>query len=496
MRPRISATTIFFCSASAVLAVSLGGCASAPARQVPDVRFVAPQQWSAAATVAGLPPRTWWQEFKDAELDAAIAEALINNYDLAAAAARLDQALARARIVGADLYPQAQAGFGAARSKRNFVGFDAISQASEPVSSTTNAFDLSLDVTWELDVWGRIRSATSGALADTQAALMNREAAELSLAARTAKAWFAVIEAREQVALAERTVASYDSTTGNVRARYERGVAPALDLRLSLTELSGAKALVERRRQELDSAVRTLEVLLGRYPDRSLEPTTDLPVPSGSVPAGLPVELLVRRPDLIAAERALAAAGARVSEARAALFPRLALTASGGTASEEVDNLLDGDFSIWSIAGNFAQPILQGGRLRAGVDLAVAEQAEAGALYAQEALDAYAEVETFLAAEGYLTDRERELAAAAEQAHAALALANERYAAGLEDYVTVLASQRNTLNADSEHLAVRRARLEARVDLYLALGGGFEGAELLEEYRDEVANSPGKGAES
>ncbi len=485
--------------------VLLSACASAPPVRITELGFVAPDTWSATDAREGLPPTDWWREFGDPGLDDLIAEAIAGNYDLVAAAARLEQALVRAKIIGADLYPQADLGFGGSRTKRNFVGFGALAgdgggAGTTVLASTTNSFSLSLDVAWELDVWGRIRSATSGALADAQAALMNRQAAELSLAGQTAKSWFSVIEAREQLALAERTVASYESTTSNVRARYERGVAPALDLRLSLTELSVAYALVQRRARELDASVRTLEVLLGRYPAHRLEATTDLPRPRGAVPAGLPVELLVRRPDLIAAERSLAASGARVREARAALFPRLALTASGGTASEQVDNLIDGDFSVWSVAGNFAQPILQGGRLRAGVDLAVAEQAEAGAVYAGAALQAYAEVETFLAAEGYLAAREEALAEAAGQARAALDLATERYQAGLEDYVTILASQRNALNADSEHLAVRRARLETRVDLYLSLGGGFEGADLIEQYDDDdgdgVAETPGKGAES
>jgi outer membrane protein TolC len=207
-----------------------------------------------------------------------------------------------------------------------------------------------------------------------------------------------------------------------------------------------------------------------------------LPAPRGVVPAGLPVELLTRRPDLVMAERRLAAAGARVSEARAALFPRIALTGSSGRASEEIEDLLDSAFGVWSIAGNLAQPIFQGGALRAAVDLASAEQVEAAAAYAGAALQSYKEVETLLAAESLLSEREKHLAAAAEQSRAALALATQRYTTGLESYVTLLASQRNLLTAESEHIAVRRARLDARVDLYLALGGGFDASALLDSY--------------
>lgn len=481
---------------AALLVVGASACAAAPQPQAADFSFAIPQQWVGAGETQGHPSQQWWREFGDAELERAILEALAHNYDLAAAAARMEQAGVRARIAGAALSPTLEASLASARSKRNFLGFGAFSPGGGIVSSTTNAFDLSFNVAWEIDLWGRIRAGTAAALADAEAARLNREAAELSLAAETAKAWFAAIEAREQLELARETVSSYESTTRNVRARYQRGVSPALDLRLALTELAGAEALVERRSQELDRALRLLETVLGRYPARALEPKRDLPSPKGRVPAGLPAELLVRRPDLVAAERGLAAAGARVAEARAALFPRLALTASGGTASEDIADLLDRSFSVWSLAGNLAQPLLEGGRLRAGVDLARAEQAEAAALYAAAALEAYREVETFLAAESYLADREQQLGVAAEQARAALRLANERYSAGLERYVTVLASQRNVLIAESDHIAVRRARLQTRVDLYLALGGGFEGARLLDQARYTQADGQASGASS
>jgi len=481
---------------AALLCVGAAACAASPPRTETDFGFSVPQHWSGAEAPGGRSSRQWWREFEDAELELAILEALAHNYDLAAAAARMEQAGLRARIAGAALSPQFEASLAGSRTKRNFLGFGGFTPGGGILSSTSNAFGLSLNVAWEIDLWGRIRAGTAAALADAEAAMLQREAAELSLAAETAKSWFAAIEAREQLELARETVASYESTTRNVRARYQRGVSPALDLRLALTELAGAKALVERRSQEFDGALRVLEIVLGRYPSRTLEPALDLPRPKGSVPSGLPAQLLVRRPDVVAAERSLAASGARVAEARAALFPRLALTASSGTAAEDIADLLKRSLSVWSLAGNLAQPIFEGGRLRAGVDLARAEQVEAAALYASAALEAYREVETFLAAESYLANREQQLGVAAEQARAALRLANERYSSGLEQYVTVLASQRNVLRAESDHIAVRRDRLETRVDLYLALGGGFEGSELLDQASAATSDVPDQGASS
>jgi outer membrane protein TolC len=191
------------------------------------------------------------------------------------------------------------------------------------------------------------------------------------------------------------------------------------------------------------------------------------------VPAGVPAALLVRRPDLAAAERRLAAAGRDVESAEAARLPRISLTGSAGRQSQELEDLLDNDFTVWSLAAGLVQPIVQGGRLAAAVDLAEARRAEALAAWRAAALAAFAEVEQALAAEGFLAERVAALEEASEQAAAALALALDRWQAGLADYLTVLESERQALDARVQLLAARRERLEARVDLHLALGGGF-----------------------
>jgi len=462
----------------------------------PQLAFDVPAAWTAVRAAVGTTPQDWWHEFDDPALDLAIAEALASNYDLALAAATLERAQAQARIVGADLSPQIDASFGGSRTKQNFIGFDFVDAggsgggsgggSSTVLSSTSNRFGLSVDVSWEIDLWGRIRSQTSAAMGSVQASAADQQAARLSIAGQTAKAWFAAVEAREQLTLAEETVRSYRVTTRQVEARYERGVRPALDLRLALTELAGAEALVAQRKQTLDATIRQLEILLGRYPSRALEPGSDLPRPVGEVPGALPAELVSRRPDLVAAERELAASGARVDAARAALYPRLALTSSTGTAADKISDLLKSDFGIWSVAGNLVQPLLQGGRLLAAVDLAKAEQRQALASYASAVLDAYGEVETFLAAEDTLRAQAAHLKMASEQSLAARDLADLRYLSGLDDYVTVLAAQRNALTAESSYIAVRNQRVQNRIDLYLALGGGFEAGEMLEQYRSET----------
>ena len=412
-------------------------------------------------------------------MNTAIESALQRNYDLQAAASRLEQAEAQARIAGADLQPQAQVGLVAARRKQNFIGFP-IPGDGVPSSTSTN-LGVSLDLSWEVDLWGRLGARASATLADYQLTAADFHGARLSIAGQTAKAWFTTAAAQQQIRLAEQTVESFRNSTDQVRSRFLSGIRPPLDLRLSLANLAGAEALLELRREQHDRAVRQLEVLLGRYPERTITAPEQFPETPPAIPAGLPSELIARRPDLVAAERRLAAADQRWLAARRDLYPRLSITTSDGTASRKLAELVDGSFGVWSLVGNLVQPIFQGGRLRANVDRTESVSHEALAAYAATALRAYAEVESTLAAETILAERERYLTDAAQQSRAAERLAEDRYRRGLSDYITVLESQRRALNAESELIDARRVRLENRVALYLALGGGFDRSEISPE---------------
>jgi NodT family efflux transporter outer membrane factor (OMF) lipoprotein len=290
---------------------------------------------------------------------------------------------------------------------------------------------------------------------------------------QTAKAWFAAVEAARQVQLAEATLENYRTTNDQVHSRYRLGLRPSLDVRLSESNVADAEALLFLRKNQLQSIKRQLETLIGRYPSAKIELSTSLSPELKSVPSGIPADIVKNRPDLIAAEKRLASSYARVIESKRALYPRLSLTASGGTSTNELKNLLNGDFSVWNLVGNLLQPIFQGGRLRAGVDLAQARELETLALYAQNVLNAYSEVETALEAEGLLAEREKALQTAVDQAMAARNLAQIRYSRGLTDLIEVLESQRQAFLSQSQLLIVRRQRLDNRIDLYLALGGDF-----------------------
>jgi multidrug efflux system outer membrane protein len=461
-------------------------CVSAPARRQPDVGVDVPENWTAGPNRSGTVARDWWTAFEDPALDSIVLEALENNYDIQAAAARVEAAAAVARISGADLYPTLDFDATGLRRKQNFVGLPI--PGEDIPSATFSSYGLSVSTFWEIDLWGRIRSGASASLADFQASQALLDGVGLSVAGQVAKAWFNIGEARRQVALSEDTVDAFRRSAERVGARWERGLRPSLDYRLALANLAGAEAELEARRDVLQVATRRLEILLGRYPEDAVAGSDDLPPPPGELPPGLPATLVSRRPDLMVAERRLAASDARVAEAKASLYPRLALTASGGTSTQELSDLLSGEFGVWSLAANLFQPIFQGGRLRANVRLKRANADEATALYVQDVLRAYGEVESILASNELLMREERSLAMAADQSHAAQRLAEDRYAQGLETITTVLDAQRRALVAESSHLRVRRLRLDNRVDLYLALGGGFDAADLLETDSDGGAS--------
>ena len=456
------------------IAVLCTSCATTPPYTPPVLEIVTPESWTTSADAGAAPDFAWWNDFGDTGLGDVVRTALEQNYDLRAAAARLEEAAADSRIAAADLRPTVQVGLNGSRRKQNFIGFPIPGGENRVLSTVFTNYGVSVDTTWEADLWGRLRSGAQAALADLQSRAADLRGAQLSIAGQTVKTWFAIAEARQQLRLAEATVDSFSISSGQVRERFEEGLRPSLDVRLALSNLASAEALREQRRQQLDVTVRQLEVLLGRYASGTLPTPSTLPDTPPAIPGGLPAELVSRRPDLVAAERRIASARQRLNVARAELYPRLSLTGNTGTATSALTDLIDGNFGVWSLVGSLLQPVFQGGRLRAGIDRAEARAAEELAVYANTALQAFAEVETALAAEEFLDERERYLETAAEQSRAAESLADDRYRTGLDDYITVLNSQRLALQAEGDLIAARRQRLENRVDLYLALGGGFD----------------------
>lgn len=449
-----------------VLSLAFLGCASSPeerARSAIDT----PEKW----TVEDLDSTTteaWLDDFNDPSLEALVDEALANNPDLRAVAARFAQTVAEARINGADRLPSANLGLGAARQKVNTIGPQSIS------TTRFENYDLNLNLSWEVDLWGKLNDRNSAALARVDASAADLRNAELSLAAQVVKGWFNYVEAEAQFQLAEDTAESWQENLQALESRFSRGLSDGLDLRRIRTQTAGAEAQVETTRRTRDAIARSLETLLGRYPSASIDRESELPPLPAPVPVGLPADLLTRRPDLIAAERQLAASDKELSASRKELLPSISLTASGGTNTQEFDDILDSDFSVWTLAGNLAQPVFQGGRIRAGIDRSKALRIQAAENYRETALRAFREVETTLAAEVYLQIEYEKLRIAADEAVAAEELAWARYRNGTSDFLNALDSQRTATTALGRLLTLRNFLLQNRVDLYLALGGPFE----------------------
>lgn len=442
----------------------MGACATSP-DQSPEPKIEMPGAWSTSSDEAA--PTEWLKDFESPELEALIAEAIANNPDLEATAARFNQSIAEARITGADLMPSAGLGLNAARQQISTFG---------PTSTGGTIFenyDLSMNVSWELDIWGRLRDRTAVALAQVEARMADLRGAQLSLAAQTSKAWFNVIAAKQQLDFAESTAQSYAKDEQTLESRFKRGLNTGFELRRIRTLAASSQADVAIRQDALSQAIRSLEIVLGRYPDATLHPESVLPKLPAQIPGGLPAQLLERRPDLIAAERQLAASERELTASKKDRLPQISLTASAGSSTQEFDDLLDGDFSVWALAGNLTQPISQGGRLIANVDRSASIRDQAVASYRETALRAFLEVETTLAAEVYLRNEYTSLQRAEEEALAAEALARQRYGSGIGDFTGTLDAIRAADVAESRLIGVRNRLLQNRIDLYLALGGPF-----------------------
>ena len=454
------------CCCTAALVAT--GCVFAPERNAAYTQKIIPKHWIAAAPATAQPVTEWVDSFADPALTAVVNDALSHNFDLKAAAARVDAAREQTLIVGAGLWPQLA-----------FIpGYQRTGSGSGTINNATGvpdfgAFDALFTLSWEIDVWGRIKAAQQAVRQDATAVSADFQGARLSLAARTAQSYFELIEANLQNEVAEQSIKDRGIIVELVRGRFTRGLTRGLDLRLALTDLANAKAQLARSRNQAQLVSRRLDILLGRYPNGGKNASTRLlPAPPTALSAGLPSELLERRPDIIAAFLRLRAMDSRVESAKKALLPRITLTASGGASSPALTDLIDPRSVAWNLTMGLIQPIFTGGRLQGEIRLNEALTQVALNQYQSSALNAFREVEQTLAAEQWLRAQEQALKEAVEQTEASRKLAVKSYQQGLIDILTLLDSYRSTLNAQSAHLLVQRQLLGNRIDLYLALGGG------------------------
>jgi|TARA_B100001964_G_scaffold106026_1_gene118389 NodT family efflux transporter outer membrane factor (OMF) lipoprotein len=454
------------------LVILATGCAVRPPEsRIGKISAGAPERWIASkAAKAGI-DQDWIKRFGDSQLVALVDESMKNNPDLRIAAERVRRAEAVARLSGAARKVQVSGKINGQLQKQRFPGF--------PLnlgSNTAEVYGASLDVNWELDLWGRLRATQRAAMADKQAQEQDYRAARTSLAAQLAKAWFALGEANEQIGLAQAAILVRDKTARSIRERFTAALEGGLasQLRLAETDLAGSRAALARWQAERERALRQVELLVGRYPKGNLLSRRVLPKAPAAPPAGLASELLLRRPDILAAERRYAAAGSRFKAARLAHYPSFSLTGRRGTSTDVLHEVLDSRFGVWSLSGGLVQPLLSGGRLRQEAKIAGHDEEIALRELQRIVLRGFGEVEQALVAEEYFAKRERAVAESARSAREAAEAAIVDFADGAVEALTLLSAQDRQVQTAFQLASLRRMRLDNRVNLHLSLGGDFK----------------------
>lgn len=451
--------------------LSLAGCISPVNYEPPAVEL--PEAWKESAPPYAEDGR-WWRIYADPDLDKVVDEALQGNSDLLVALARVDEARGLLGEANSFLFPTVDAQAGVSRQKistrtaTSFPGFP----------TEYNNHRATLNVSYELDLFGRLRSGTAAARADLEATEADRDAVRLAIAAQAAKSYFALRALDEQVELTRLTVQLREESLALQRKRNAAGVTSEFELRQLEAETASVRAQLPPLQRDRDREEAALAVLLGRTPKEvfsgavHVREARDEPMAAPVLPSGMPSELLLRRPDLVGAERQLAAANARVAVARAEMFPSISLTGFIGSESAALSNLFAGTpAAAWQIAAGITQPIFAGGRLAARSDAAKARERAALLQYQQAIRSAFGDVRTALIAQ----TRSRELYDA-ETARAAaltetLRLARLRYENGVASQLDVLDAERNLLAARSSRIEALREHRAAIADLFRALGG-------------------------
>lgn len=447
------------------------GCSNYKFASNPTLKKVIPEQWDSENGNTGEDRinHFWLQEFNDPWLNQTVRSAWRDNPNIAMMAERVIAFGEDAVIAGATLFPNVQTEIIAARSKRNLVGFI----PDNDTSFTSNSFNSGVNITWEIDLWGKIRDQKKAISKKFLGFTAEFEAARLSLAGQVAKNWFELVENGLQIKLVEETVRTYQKNRDFVSNRFEKGLATAFDDQLSELSHSSALATLHQRQRVMKNKVRSFHLLLGQYAagelDRNLS-SAELPKVESMVLPSTPAKVLENRPDLQAARLQLEASGIELVVARKGFLPSIAILGGPGSRSGKFEDLLDQRFRTWDLAGSLSQPIFQGGRLRAQTRKAKALQNAAFAEYRKTALEAFGEVESLLSSEKYLLQEEIQLQRATKAAFAAAAISWERYQNGVEGIFDALETQRRSFEAESRLLSIKKERILNRINLHLALG--------------------------
>ena len=451
--------------ALSALLMLLTSCAVGPDYVRPDISapdsFRTAEAEKEAKSVANL---AWWELLKDEELQNLVRIALKENKDLHQAVASVEEFQARLGVTRTDFIPQVSATANAPFGRLNPIDITG--------QSTSSNYYVQGNLSWELDIWGRVRRANEAARADLLAREENRRAVVLELVSSTAQAYFNLRQLDMQLDIARRTLESWEESVGIAQARLRQGVISKLDADQFEAERAGAAARAAELDRQVVQKENELSVLLGRNPgviSRGRLLTEQVMPPE--VPAGLPSELLQRRPDILQSEQELAAATARIGVAKAERFPKITLTGLLGVASPQLSNLGEGDFG--SAGFGLATPLLNAQTLGFQQRVAEAQARQALARYEKTIIVAFREVEDALVAVRTAREQSEAQEAQVGALQSALRLADLRYRGGISNYLEVLTAKRNLFDAELSLTATRRFTLVSVVQLYKALGGGW-----------------------
>jgi NodT family efflux transporter outer membrane factor (OMF) lipoprotein len=448
-----------------LITTTLGGCSLWDQWTKPEV--AQPTNWQSTNDGTGIwPDTTWWRSFGSAELDRLVNDASTGNLDLRAAVARVQQAKANAKIAGAAIYPTLDADASASRTSR----------FGRTQTITTTNYQAGLSVGYEVDLFGRIQSTAGAALTRLESSRFDQETLALTVNANVALTYFQLLALRERIALATDSLETARRLLLLLDEQRRIGTTSDLEVAQQRVSVAQQSATIPSLRQVERQTLSTLALLLGRLPQNfEIAGQRLSAINAPPVIGGVPSEVLFRRPDVRSAEAGLKAANLDIAAARAARFPRIQLTVDGGTASTALSGLFGPGSFLLTLAGGLTAPIFEGGRLKAQQELSQARYEELMETYRTATLSAFRDVENAISG---ATQYRLQLAAAREaraQAREAYRLAELRYRAGTVDFLTVLDAQRSIIQTDDAVVQAQLSQLASLVDLYKALGGGWDG---------------------
>lgn len=455
-----------------IFATLLAGCKVGPDYKRPVVETPNDWRWKTAEPKDHVPRGQWWQVFADTNLHALEQQAVADNLDLKAAYARVEQARANARISRADFYPALQ---GQAVFQRYRTSGNSPSPVPFPIPSfTQEQWSVPFDLSYEIDLWGRVRRSFESARYLALGAEAARQSVLLSLQADVAANYFTLYSLHREIELLEQAIQLRKQALQIFEQRLNAGLATEFEVQRGRVEVASADADLQSARRRQAETINALALLCGKAPSGFGFAVTREELKLPAIAPDLPSSLLERRPDVAQAERELASQMAQIGVAKAAFFPSVRLTASGGLLSGDLANLFEWESRTWSLAPTINVPIFEGGRNKANLERARAAYEESVAQYRQRVLVAFKEVEDSLAGLRYLDDEAKARRQAAEAATRATRLSAERYRAGSINFLEVVDSENVRLVNELAHIRAVNDQRIATVRLIKALGGGWE----------------------